>query len=334
MMLDHECSLGEVNADRLRDLAFAISDLEGEFTPFLCVCNYSDLRQHLIESLESISEVPIRRISIEPTQTSLYSTLKHTLGEQLPPAVMVEGLDQVIDQSSLLQSVNQARELFAAHLPLPIIFWITDPILVEMTRKITDFTSWSSVYSFTYSPEQLQALLRRGIDHLFQVVADSERFIVGTAIFDQDRLSELEQAFLELEREDIPLSADLRAGLAFARGRINFAREQDEEALRHYADALQIDQEESALSEIQRGLIHIHRGWCFARLAQVDSNQELWDQARRGFQQGLDLFSSAHSTALGARLSLSSHGGKSGKELATGTPIHKSRTIFVARSLT
>lgn len=135
--------LTENNKPSLKRLERAIALSQGQFSLILVCCNYPPLRLQVVKQLEEISSVPIETIILHPSVKTLFTTI-HTSIEQLPPALMVFGLDSVVAIDQLLSATNLVRDEFRKQFPFPLIVWINDDILQKLIRLAPDFHSWAA----------------------------------------------------------------------------------------------------------------------------------------------------------------------------------------------
>lgn len=135
--------LTENNKPSLKRLDRAIALSQGQFSLILVCCNYPPLRLQVVKQLEEISSVPIETIILHPSVKTLFTTI-HTSIEQLPPALMVFGLDSVVAIDQLLSATNLVRDEFRKQFPFPLIVWINDDILQKLIRLAPDFNSWAA----------------------------------------------------------------------------------------------------------------------------------------------------------------------------------------------
>lgn len=135
--------LTENNNRSLKRLERAIALSQGQFSLILVCCNYSLLRLQVVKQLEEISSVPIETLILHPSVKTLFTTI-HTSIEQLPPALMVFGLESVVAIDQLLSATNLVRDEFRKQFPFPVIVWINDDILQKLVRLAPDFHSWAA----------------------------------------------------------------------------------------------------------------------------------------------------------------------------------------------
>lgn len=288
----HSSGAKKVNNEKcLRELAWAIAMSQGQFSLILARCNYTRLREQLVQHLHKICSVPIREITLKPSANQLYSQIQAELGEEKPSAVMVLGLESVQDQTidHLLSSMNQVREEFRKYCLFPLVLWVNDEIARKLIRQVPDIESWAKYTVFAVSTNNLLKALRQESDRLFAAVLDAgaECFLSNEDIFGSCYHLELDAALRDLEKSDQQLSPDLEACLQFVRGR---ARDCLNEAIIDYQQSLAFWQQSNNL--IRQGTLLFYIGLCHYRKGQLERSNSLehWQNARLYFEQCLNCF--------------------------------------------
>ncbi|MCT7980709.1 nSTAND1 domain-containing NTPase [Laspinema olomoucense] len=286
------------NQQALAELIWAVEMSRGQFKLMLVRCNYGTLRDVLVQQLREQCTLNIREIVLEPTVKQVYSSLRERLGDEIPDAVMIFGLESAAALDVVLTSLNQVREEFRKNCPFPVIFWINDEVSVQLTRLAPDFESWASLSEFAIAPEDLLAALTEETDRLFVEVfaAGNQRFVANKEIFRKRYPFEMTLALQDLEKARQPLNPTLAATLPFVWGREAYTCDRIDEALNYYQHSLQLWQQQDAKGAQERAAaVLYHIGLCYARTAELDrGNSELcWKQAQSVFQQCLDSFDAA-----------------------------------------
>ncbi|MGB3694719.1 MAG: hypothetical protein WA865_02505 [Spirulinaceae cyanobacterium] len=135
-------SLSSENERSLHRLNRAISLSQGEFSLILCVCNRPALRRKVTKQLQNISPLKVSELTLHPSVNTLFSTVQTALQNQSPDALVILGLESVVNLDDLLSSTNLVRELFAQKFAFPLVLWVNDDTLIKLTRIYTDFRSW------------------------------------------------------------------------------------------------------------------------------------------------------------------------------------------------
>ncbi|MEW6496832.1 MAG: hypothetical protein AB1589_30555, partial [Cyanobacteriota bacterium] len=185
------------NEQSLQDLAWAIAMSEGQFSLFLAHCNYAASREQIVQRLREICLVEIREIVLNASVEKLYSTIREQLGDKHPKAVMVFGLESVIDIDQVLTSMNQVREEFRKNFPFPIVLWVNDEILKKLIRLAPDFESWATTVEFEIATDEVRADLPEPSTHEVRQRPDFEDLIT----FNQNSLVEICRALTLGERQ-------------------------------------------------------------------------------------------------------------------------------------
>ncbi|MEH2379823.1 MAG: hypothetical protein V7K27_13215 [Nostoc sp.] len=316
------------NQQTLQRLIRAIALSEGQFTLILVRCNYGLLREQMLENVRSISkDIYIREIVLNPLTTSLHSTIISELSldnpavltDSLPSAVMVFGIESIIDLENLLTGINQARDIYAATFPFPVVLWLQDEVASLLSKLAPDFKSWAATtIKFEMAKADLIALIRQEAESLFDKVleAGAETFL-SNAFLDLDPKSqhrhEIESARNDLLRlYGVQLTPGLEASLEFVLGRDKYANDQINGALANYQRSLALWQQEAtrvAESEsnsslplsspyfvapsalLKQAIVLFHLGLCYHRMADLyhNNNSNYCEHALLWFKQCLEL---------------------------------------------
>ncbi|MGF1523874.1 MAG: hypothetical protein ACFBSF_16270 [Leptolyngbyaceae cyanobacterium] len=100
------------NPEVLAELSRLLRFSEGEFALIVAVCNASEQRQELVNQLRQQCSVLFDEMTLLASSTTLFTPLRHHVSAQPPAALMVYGLDEVLDLRSVLVAANQVREEF------------------------------------------------------------------------------------------------------------------------------------------------------------------------------------------------------------------------------
>ncbi|MEH1998250.1 MAG: hypothetical protein V7L00_05785 [Nostoc sp.] len=315
------------NQHTLQRLIRAIALSEGQFALILVRCNYGLLREQMLENIRSITkDINIREIILNPSTTSLHSTIVSELSldnpavltDSLPSAVMVFGIESTIDLENLLTGINQARDIYAATFPFPVVFWLQDEVASLLSRLAPDFKSWAATtIKFEMAKADLIALIQQEAESLFEKVleAGAETFL-SNAFLDLDPKSqhrhEIESARNDLLRlYGVQLAPGLEASLEFVLGRDKYANDQINSALANYQRSLALWQQEASRvaeresnssfpllcphptppsSLLKQAIVLFHLGLCYHRMADLYHNSSNYcEHALLWFKQCLQL---------------------------------------------
>ncbi len=329
-----------VNQRSLKTLLRAIQLSQGQFSLILVRCNYTSLRDRMVQQAIEESAVPIQVFTLPDTARTLYTALHDAFQESAdtaasssisspfatPPATFLLGLESVQDLEQLLTSTNQVREEFRKHCPFPLVLWVNDRVLQQMTQLAPDFKAWAATsIRFEMAIPDLITSLRDHADRLFASILDlgDERFLSNTVLAVEHntlRRTELEFALNDIRNSGHNLTGDLQASLDFLLGRDAHARSELETARDAYERSLQFWQSQCGQiqAEFQAGnlafslhpscleraacvLFHLGLLWrAWAVLQRVTYDHSL-RQARQYFQASLELFTQANRQDLVAK---------------------------------
>jgi WD40 repeat protein/tetratricopeptide (TPR) repeat protein len=311
------------NENSLKALVRAIRLSQGQFRLILARCNYGALRERMVQRLRELSPVEIREIVLPKSFKSLYSAIHAQLGDEMPQALMVLGLESVNDIQVVLTSSNTIREEFKENFPFPLVLWMNDEVFKTLRRIAPDFESWATSVEFSLTTEELINFLRQKVDQLF----------TDDATITFKDCSELEAACRELQRRGQELEPDLEASLEFVRGLDDFVNDRIDAALAHYQNSLVFWQDNSrrgaptcALnSRLERqGILLLNIALCYNRKAELNraQSQRFWKESRNSFQQCLNRFEQAERPDLVAK-----HINKLGEVLRNLQDWHELKTL-------
>src|SRR4028119_1556169 len=155
------------NESSLKALVRAIRLSQGQFRLILARCNYAALRERMVQRLRELSLIQIRELVLPQSVKTLYTSIKAELGDEVPHALMVFGLESVSDIKTVLTSSNYIREEFSQHFPFPLVLWVNDDVLKKLLRIAPDLKSWATSVEFKLTTDELLDLIRQKTDELF-----------------------------------------------------------------------------------------------------------------------------------------------------------------------
>ncbi|MBW4571671.1 MAG: hypothetical protein KME31_27730 [Tolypothrix carrinoi HA7290-LM1] len=242
------------NQHSLQRLIRAIALSKNQFALILVRCNYQQLRSSMLEHLRFLTkDINLREIFLQPSTTALHTTIISELfldnptvaTDSLPSAVMVSGLESVIDLEDLLTNINQARDIYATSLPFPLVLWLQDEVATSLSRLAPDFKSWAATtIKFEMAAYDLITLVQQETEFIFAKVleAGAENFLSNAALDlapKSQHRREIESARNDLQRlYNVTLEPELEASLEFVLGRDEYADDQIDDALIHYQKSL------------------------------------------------------------------------------------------------
>jgi len=260
------------NQQSLKKLKRAIAFSQGRFSLILVRCNYTHLREQILEELlspdaEVHGSTPrrIQTLVLPKSAKTLYSTIQAESSQQ-PEALMVLGLESVTALDDLLICANQVRDEFRRGFPFPLVLWVNDQVLKKLVKLARDFHSWAGVpIKFAIATAQLIEFLQQASDQLFTKVLEvgADRFVDNAALnlgMGAAKRFELESALKELQNRDRNLPA-LEASQQFILGRDAYANNQMEQAQQLYEQSLTFWQQNHNLERIACLLLHLGLLW-------------------------------------------------------------------------
>jgi len=153
-MNDSSAELIQINQESLKTLIRGITYFQEEFSLILAVCNYRTLREQILQQLREQCPVQIRELVLEKSVQTLYTRIAEELGAEQPNALMIVGLESLIEIDTVLTATNQIREEFR-NFNFPLVLWVTDAILCKLSRLIPDFHSWATTVEFQMAVDEL-----------------------------------------------------------------------------------------------------------------------------------------------------------------------------------
>ncbi|HEY9604901.1 MAG TPA: hypothetical protein V6C85_25080, partial [Allocoleopsis sp.] len=232
------------NERSLSTLARAITLSEGHFALILVRCNYEICSWQMMQRLQKLTKVPLSRLVLPKSSPALFPTILSASANEQTLALVVVGLESVVELDRLLISTNQVRDEFRKSLAFPLVLWVTDEVLQKLTRFAPDFKSWAATsIKFELATNQLLALWHQAADRLFTKILESgvEEFLPNNAIDLAPgcrRRQEVEAALRDLKARNIRLESTLVATWKFILGRDAFSQDRIDVAFNLYQQSL------------------------------------------------------------------------------------------------
>ncbi len=234
------------NQRSLKKLIRSITNSQGHFALILARCNYCSLRDQMVQQIKAECQVEIRELHLSKSIKTLYTTIEANLGDQLPQALMIFGLELVDAIDQVLISTNQVREEFRKNFQFPIVIWVNDEIFQKLIQLMPDFKSWTgNSIKFKIATNQLINNLHQIVNSLFAAILNigAEKFI-DNASLNLDlgilHLGEIESAVKDLQISLEKLEPELEASLQFLLGREADANGHQSEARDYYEQSLAV----------------------------------------------------------------------------------------------
>ncbi|MDJ1185459.1 eIF2A-related protein [Roseofilum casamattae] len=239
----------EINDRSLHKLTRAIANSQGHFSLILARSNYRVLTRDIVRQLHEECGIALPEFQLPPSVKTLYTAIRDNLPEEQPQGLLVFGLESVDNIEKILNPTNQVREEFRQQFRFPLVLWVNDRILQQLTRFAPDFKSWAAIpIKFELGTQELLDALEETVDSVVLTLLD-----VGAGKFLEReemqlpesglRLTELDMAFRQLEQHSHPQDTALDANLHFLRGREADAAREKESAKECYERSWQRWQE-------------------------------------------------------------------------------------------
>ncbi len=310
--------LAAFNERSLKTLARAINLSQGHFALILVRCNYAELREEMSRRLQDSCSVKLEELFISQSIKTLFTNIRAEIDKPVP-ALMVFGLESVKAIEQVLVSTNQLRDEFHAHLPFPVVLWVTEEVLQKLTRLAPDFRSWAATsIKFELAPCRLNALWRQIADRLFE----SLLYLKGQKCLSNEALDlapgcyrrqELESVRRDLHSNGMDCDPELDATTQFVLGRDAYANDLVDTALEHYQQSLKFWQQASRQEDSanfnnsyldRQGVILVHIGLCYRRQAELQPARKNnhWETAKDFFFAAIELFEGQNRPQVVAKL--------------------------------
>jgi WD40 repeat protein/tetratricopeptide (TPR) repeat protein len=281
-----------LNERSLQTLVRAIKMAQGAFGLFLVRCNYSSLRERMLQQLREICPVKFQELVLEKSVKRLFTAIQDELGQKQPSALMVSGLESVTDLDQLLTATNQFPEEFRNHFHFPLVLWVTDEVLTKLIRLAPEFESWATSNEFVLTTEELIDFLRQSTNGIFAAVleAGAGKFLLNSVNLYPCSCWELESARKDLQSRGYKLDAALEANVEFVLGRDAYANDQIHDALAHYQKSIALWSQGKNLD--RQGIVLFCIGLCYQRQAEVNQAEcsTYWKEAKYYLQRCIEIF--------------------------------------------
>ena len=294
------------NEQSIAALARTIQLFQDNFALILARCNYSDLKEQIMEKLRDIIPFEISEVTIEKSTTSLYNSIQDQINNSHHNVLVIFGLESAENIDQIITSSNYVREEFRNSFAFPIILWVTDDILIKLIQIAPDFESWTTTFKFEFSINELILLIEKHTEHLFRRVLEvgAHKLVPKSIIFESCDHLELESARKDISHRNIKISPTLEARLDFILGLEAYINNQREREPIYLQKSLDFWQKERKLK--QQGCLLYYLGLWWRRnafLHRYENNkyEHACKKAEGYFQQCVDLFNQDHRPDLAAK---------------------------------
>jgi len=250
----------KLNERSLQALMRSLTLSQGQFSLILVRCNYSRLRDQILQQIKTASALNIQTLELPEFTPTLFTCIQKHLqaldgrpAEELPVALMVVGLEKVQQLDAVFGSANLIRDEFRKKLPFPLVLWGNDHVLRQFAQSAPDFRSWAATpIRFQFPIEELVTSLRHHAHQIFITLLSTgaEGFLPNAALNLQSGSplrTELEFAIADILNSGRTLDPELQASLDFLGGRDAHARAEMETARTYYENSLTFWREGSAV---------------------------------------------------------------------------------------
>ncbi|MEM8640836.1 MAG: WD40 repeat domain-containing protein [Cyanobacteria bacterium P01_G01_bin.54] len=314
-----------------------------EFSLTLVRCNYQRLEQQTLQALRAWlaqqtpsrpipgqpilgQSVPWQTVRLHSEATNLLSLLRQR-HQQMPGApLMVMNLEQTHHLAAVLEGINRDRDEFRKQLPVPVVLWLTDVGFTQLARLALDFKTWGAAsIALELSLQGALTLWWETVEYLFETLlsVETDVFIPNSALdLAPDGRRRCELAALKKQVHLTPVN---QATWQFIVGRDAYASGEFEAAIAHFQRSLSVwsrgqgDWQRHPLTfELppagkmtnpfveNKGLLLLHLGLCWARLAQQPGRpaQTSWQRAADNLAASWEIFTIKRHPALAAQVLL------------------------------
>ncbi|MGB0562345.1 MAG: WD40 repeat domain-containing protein [Spirulinaceae cyanobacterium] len=330
-------TLNLANQQAIALLSRTLTLTADEFSLTLVRCNYRQLEKQTLQALATElaqpqtprlpSPLPWQQLQIPPDTTNLLSLL-HQYHQQRPGTpLMVMNLEQAQQWAVLLEGINRDRDEFRKQLPVPVVLWLTDAGFTQLARRALDFKTWGAASIALELPlQEALTLWWETVEYLFEslLTVETQVFITNdaldlapgnrrrqelTALKKQVQLTPVNQATWQfILGRDAHASGDFEMAIAhFQRSLPIWSPGQDNWQRRPLTFDLPQDVEITNPFVENKGLLLLHLGLCWARLAQQpgrpDPRQD-WQRAADNLAASWEIFTIKQRAAIAAQVLL------------------------------
>ncbi|WP_413161290.1 eIF2A-related protein [Capilliphycus salinus ALCB114379] len=280
------------NQNSIHQLIRAMRLSQGEFSLILACCSYKIVADRIIEEVRNRCSLRWREIVLDAKTPTLLTTLIEQIQGEKPDAVMVFGLESVVDLDQFLLAAKRNIEEFN-NFSFPVILWVTDEVIHKMIRLAPDLHNRATSIEFLIETDELILFLKSTVDDVFQaVLASPENLFLENTAFQLEtgssRRIELQSARKLLKQRGIKLETELEAGLEFVLGRV--ADNTTEESRQHYEQSLALWQQIGNLEKQGHLFFYLGSWWLNYAIRQPAQYESACLRAKEYFTRCVNAF--------------------------------------------
>jgi len=290
------------NQDNYEDLLVAIEANQGRLSLLIAVCDDSNFRDEIIARYETklVPEIRPYRVELAKGEPSLKSAVAEVVETEEylrnggKTVVTITGAEKLFFLK--LGAERSEQEIFFGYLqwtregmrefPFPIVLWVTNQILVNLTKKALDFWGWRKGV-FRFVSRKTEAIPVKDITPigLFldkdELSSNDDSFLLP--------LADLQQLIERIEQDkgtEEPILADLysRMGEVYFKrlknGEFLDYKQEEELVIKYFCKAIALDK------KLERG---INLAKNFDKLAEIYYYQGRYNEAEPLFLQALEM---------------------------------------------
>jgi tetratricopeptide (TPR) repeat protein len=262
------------NEESLQDLRRTLLLSQGSFSLIYGRCNYDILQGQILALLREECPVNFEELIVPELATNLYTIISGRFHHNPPDALMVLGLESVLDLERLLAATNNVRDAFL-NFSFPIVIWGSDGLFKQLRRSASDFNSFAGApIPFSLPNEELKGLICSLVDG---AVNDAENF----------QIKRVEIEALEGDLEGQELDGEIKACLDFLLGWDLAGNNRVDAAVEKYRECLLFWRESNSLEK--QGLVLLNLGWVWEK-----KGEDYWEEAGEYLRESLAKFESAN----------------------------------------
>jgi hypothetical protein len=157
----------------LCELTQAIEWGQGQFSLILAHCNSPKIRKRALDDLEHCEAFPLYTVSLQSDAELMFSSISLELARcdgnihdsqhfsfqhSGSGAIAISGFEGVSHIDTLLSSADTVRDELRKVFHCPLIWWMSDAILVKLIRLAPNIHSWFTFVEFLSAPNELDCL--------------------------------------------------------------------------------------------------------------------------------------------------------------------------------